>query len=147
MRLYAAFLTFTFLHTATTVYAFPWLTSDFNESHLKRGLDAIKSDPDLIQQIRELYVRQKEEVRTWNEAGKPDITGEILNSRKKSIEKRQNNGTIDGIFGPHDGILAGVVNSLADSLEGSKYFPEADHPFQWPSSTDQRGSTTNSHVP
>lgn len=140
MRLSAAvFACVSLLPTATRTYAFPWLAPDFSDSHLKRGLNAIQGDADLVRQIRELYARQQEEVRAWNDAGKPDIAHEVLNFRKRSLQKRQNNGTIDAVFGPDDGILVGVVNSLVDSLEGSKYFPEDDHPFEWPSSTNQRG--------
>lgn len=139
MRLSAAIAVASLLPTVTRTYAFSWLAPDFNDSHLKRGLDAIQGDTELVKQIRELYARQQEEVRAWNEAGKPDIAREVLNSRKRTIQKRQNNGTIDAIFGPTDGILVGVANSLVDSLEGSKHFPEDDHPFEWPSSTDQRG--------
>lgn len=46
---------------------------------------------------------------------------------------------IDAILGPKDGILAGVVDSLAASVEGSKKFPEDAYPFQAPGKTDQRG--------
>ncbi|EIM92463.1 APO9/CPO9 [Stereum hirsutum FP-91666 SS1] len=139
MRLSAAIAIASLLPTVTRTYAFSWLSPDFNESQLKRGLDAIQGDTELVKQIRELYARQQEEVHAWNKAGKPDIAREVLNYRKRSIQKRQNNGTIDAIFGPDDGILVGVANTLVDILEGSKYFPEDNHPFEWPSSTDQRG--------
>lgn len=46
---------------------------------------------------------------------------------------------VDAILGPEDGIIAGVVDSLAASVEGSKRFPEDDHPFKAPGKTDQRG--------
>lgn len=129
----------TLVATATQSSAFPWLNPSFTDAHLKRGLDAIQRDTDLAQQIRELYTRQKEEVRAWNEAGKPDIAREVLSSRKRDIERRQNNGTVDAILGPEDGVLSVVVNSFAASVKGSKYFPEEDHPFRWPGETDQRG--------
>lgn len=141
MRLSAAIAVASLLQTVARTYAFSWLSPDFNESHLKRGLDAIQGDTELVKQIRELYARQQEEVHAWNKAGKPDIAREVLNYRKRSIQKRQNNGTIDAIFGPDDGILVGVANTLVDILEGSKYFPEDNHPFEWPSSTDQRGTS------
>jgi hypothetical protein len=48
-------------------------------------------------------------------------------------------GLPDAIIGPSNGIIAGVVDSLAESVAGSKKFPEAAYPFQPPGKTDQRG--------
>jgi hypothetical protein len=95
--------------------------------HIKRGLKAMASDPDLIAHIRSIWERQQEEIREWHAMGKRDVPRSLLN------------GTIDTIIGPQDGILAGLANSFAAQVEGLKQFPEDDHPFQWPSKTDQRG--------
>ena len=41
--------------------AFPWLSADFKEEHLKRGLDIIKRDPGLSALIGDLYQKQVKE--------------------------------------------------------------------------------------
>jgi hypothetical protein len=46
---------------------------------------------------------------------------------------------VDAIVGPVDGLLVGIVDSLASSVDGSQKFPEDDYPFKAPGKTDQRG--------
>ncbi|EIN06351.1 hypothetical protein PUNSTDRAFT_145605 [Punctularia strigosozonata HHB-11173 SS5] len=118
-----------FSNALVSVTAFPSMRTGTAPTHdqVKRGLQAMTSDPNLIAQIRSIWASQQEDLRRWKVEGKRDVVGSLLND------------TIDAIIGPEDGILAGLANSFAAQVDGLKRFPEDDHPFQWPSDTDQRG--------
>lgn len=118
----------------TQALAFPWLSPDASaEGHaeaMKRGLKAMAADENLVKEIRDLYTEQKREAAAWEASGKRSVVDDLLAKRD-----------IDIIVGDAAGTIAGVVDSLAQSVEGSKRFPEPDYPFQAPGATDQRGTT------
>ena len=89
---------------------------------LRRGLEAMNNDPQLVTDIRQLAALQRRELQAWKSSNKRDIIGGLLNGTL---------GTVDG-----------VVGTLPSSIEGSKRFPEDAYPFQAPGPTDQRGASS-----
>jgi hypothetical protein len=45
---------------------------------IRRGLDAMARDPELVQEIRELYARQRADADQWKREGKRDLIGGLL---------------------------------------------------------------------
>jgi hypothetical protein len=108
------------------VSAFPWLKPDFSEDNIKRGLDAIKRDPELSALIEDLYRKQVQEKEAFfanlNTTEECEDSGGVLH-------KRQTTGCNSH---PLDDFVPTTVAGL-------KKFPEAAYPYQDPEPTDQRG--------
>jgi hypothetical protein len=124
----AAFLVFTLVFFTHTL-AFPWLAAkdgDAMMASVKRGLEAISADEDLVRQIRDLHKQQQREIRDWEAAGHQNVARGIVGPLINMVV-----GTL--------GIVPAYVDALAASVQGSKRFPEAAYPYQAPGPTDQRG--------
>jgi hypothetical protein len=122
----------------THAFAFPWLAGQDSETmmaSMKRGLQAMSADEDLVRQIRDLHTQQQREVREWEAASNKNNK---RNKNSKKVARGIIGGLIDIIVGDV-GTVAGYVDSLAASVQGSKRFPEAAYPYQAPGPTDQRG--------
>ena len=108
-------------------FAFPWLSPDFKEEHLKRGLDIIKRDPELSALINDLYAKQVKErddfFATYN------ATEACADTATDSLEKRQTSNCR-----PHP-----MDDFFPSTVAGLKKFPEAAYPYQDPKPSDQRG--------
>ncbi|KAK9419456.1 hypothetical protein SUNI508_07431 [Seiridium unicorne] len=101
---------------APSVLAFPWMTPE--------GMEALLKHPEARQEI-DRRLKQSQ-------------TGET--------EKRQlGTGVLSGVTTLLGGTLEAVVDNVlgliptSEAVEGLQKFPEADHPFQAPGATDQRG--------
>jgi len=109
------------------VSAFPWLHSDFKEENLKRGLEAIKRDPELSALIDDLYRKQLKErddfLANYNET-------EECQDTPDGLQKRQTTGCRS-----HP-----LNDFLPTTVAGLKKFPEAAYPYQDPQPSDQRGA-------
>ncbi|EJD34905.1 heme-thiolate peroxidase [Auricularia subglabra TFB-10046 SS5] len=99
--------------SALSVGAFP---SFGDPAAVRRGLQAMSKDAQLVTSIRALAAEQRLDIAAWSGN---DIVGRLLN------------GTLD--------LVNGVVDTLPSSIEGSKRFPEDAYPFIAPGPTDQRG--------
>jgi hypothetical protein len=108
-------------------FAFPWLSSDFKEEHLKQGLEAIKGDPELSALIDDLYRKQLKErddfFANYNATEEyEDVAAGLLKRQTKNCR-------------PHP-----MGDFLPSTVAGLKKFPEAAYPYQDPRPTDQRGA-------
>jgi hypothetical protein len=83
---------------------------------MKRCLEAMSADKDLVRQIRELHVQQQGEIRNWEAAGNRNIAHGHIGS------------IIDIVIGDV-GNIVNLVDTLAGSVQGSKRFPEAAYPY------------------
>jgi hypothetical protein len=109
------------------VSAFPWLTPDFKEDNLKRGLEAIKRDPELSALISDLYGKQLKE---RDEFFANHNTSEECDDATDSLHKRQNTAC-----------RSHPLNDFyPTTVAGLKKFPEAAYPYQDPKPSDQRGA-------
>jgi hypothetical protein len=108
------------------VSAFPWLKPDFSEDNLRRGLEAIKRDPELSALIDDLYRKQVQEKEDF--FANLNVT-EGCEEAGDALHKRQTTGCNSH---PLDDFLPTTVAGL-------KKFPEAAYPYQDPKPTDQRG--------
>lgn len=63
--------------------AYPWLQPGSSGAEqmagIRRGLEAMSQDKELVKQIRELHAEQKREEAAWLKAGKRDIVGALVN--------------------------------------------------------------------
>ena len=94
---------------------------------IRRGMEAIRNDPETSQLIRDLWHQQQKEKRAFFE----------------------NRGTEagEGVEAPHLGERATAPNCMPHPLQdflptnitGLKKFPEAAYPYQDPKASDQRG--------
>jgi hypothetical protein len=100
------------------------LSPDFSEEKLKRGLEAIKRDPELSGLIDDLYRRQLKErdefLSNYNATEECEDAG---------LHKRQTTGCRS-----HP-----LNDFLPSTVAGLKKFPEAAYPYQDPKPSDQRG--------
>jgi hypothetical protein len=107
--------------------AFPWLSPDFNIENHRRGLEAIKRDPELAVLIEDLLIKQREEkaqfFANYNSTEECDDT-------VSSLDRRQNTNCRS-----HP-----LSDFLPTSVAGLKKFPEAAYPYQDPKPSDQRGA-------
>jgi hypothetical protein len=110
-----------------SVSAFPWLHADFKEENLKRGLEAIKRDPELSVLIDTLYRKQLQEKDDFFANLNVTDAGENV---ADVLHKRQTTGCRSH---PLDDFFPTTVANL-------KKFPEAAYPYQDPKPTDQRGA-------
>ena len=112
--------------------AFPWLHPDFNptkfQNNAKRGLQAIKRDPELVQLIQDLYAQQQKEKEFFflnfdnsNQACDDD--------QALGLDKRQTTNCLQ-----HP-----LPDFYPTNTTGLKRFPEPGYPYQDPKPTDQRG--------
>lgn len=108
-------------------FAFPWLSADFKEENLKRGLDAIKRDPELSALIDDLYRKQVQEK---DEFFANYNATEEYEDAAVGLDKRQTKNCR-----PHP-----MADFLPTTVAGLKKFPEAAYPYQDPRPTDQRGA-------
>lgn len=76
----------TILTLAPHALSFPFLQNgampsaeELSKLPVKRGLQAMKRDPELIELIRDLYTRQRAEAREWKRVHKRDVVGGLLN--------------------------------------------------------------------
>ena len=106
--------------------AFPWLRHDTNPGDLKRGMEAIKEDPETSNLIRELYQRQQNEKRSFFDNRQADEAPEA----EFASEKRATTSSC-------------MTHPLPDfyptNITGLQRFPEAAYPYQDPKPSDQRG--------
>lgn len=110
-----------------TALAFPWLRPDADLFDTRRGMEAIRNDPETSQLIRDLWDQQQKEKRAFFE----------------------NRGTeaCDEVDAPHLGKRATPPNCMPHPLQdflptnitGLKRFPEAEYPYKDPRPSDQRG--------
>jgi hypothetical protein len=120
----------------TSASAFPWLApkdGDAQIASMKRGLEAMAADEDLVRQIRDLHAQQQREIRDWEAQGNQNVARGLISGIGGGI------GDLFDIIVGDVGTIVGVVDSLAGSVQGSKRFPEAAYPYQAPGPTDQRG--------
>ena len=107
--------------------AFPWFHPDYQhdqfQQNAKRGLDAIKRDPELVQMISDLYAKQKREKEDFfQNLGRDEVAS-------STIDKRQ---TTNCLTHP-------LPDFYPTNITGLTKFPEAAYPYQDPKPTDQRG--------
>ncbi|KAF1831238.1 Cloroperoxidase, partial [Decorospora gaudefroyi] len=108
------------------VLAFPWLSPDFREDNLKRGLEAIKKDPELSDLINDLYRRQVQEKDEF--FANFNVTAEHEDATD-GIHRRQTTRC-----NSHP-----LKDFLPTNVAGLRKFPEAAYPYRDPKPTDQRG--------
>ena len=110
---------------ASSVIAFPWLHPDADTSQFKRGMEAIRRDPETSKFIRELYQQQLKEKRDYfeNRQAEEPQEAEFL------VEKR---ATSNCLTHP-------LPDFYPTNITGLQKFPEAAYPYQDPQPSDQRG--------
>jgi hypothetical protein len=109
-------------------FAFPWLSADFKEEHMKRGLDIIKRDPELSALINDLYAKQVKERDDF--FANYNATEEFDDIASDGLDKRQSSNCR-----PHP-----LSDFFPSTVAGLRKFPEAAYPYQDPKPTDQRGA-------
>lgn len=105
--------------------AFPWLRPDAEPNDLRRGLQAIRRDPETAELIRDLYQQQKKEKRDFFENRQIDEPQEA----EFAGEKR---ATANCMAHP-------LPDFYPTNITGLKKFPEAAYPYQDPVASNQRG--------
>ncbi|KAF2127760.1 hypothetical protein P153DRAFT_320228 [Dothidotthia symphoricarpi CBS 119687] len=104
------------------------MNADF-EDKAKRGLDAIKRDPELAALIEDIYTRQLKEK-------------EDFHANFDSVEECQGDTTEEHVLGKRQttGCRSHPLSDfLPTTVVGLKKFPEAAYPYQDPKPSDQRG--------
>jgi hypothetical protein len=109
------------------VSAFPWLSPDFNVESHKRGLDAIKRDPELAKLIDDLLIKQREQKDQFFSSYN---STEDCEDAAAGLDRRQ---TTNCRSHP-------LSDFLPTTVAGLKKFPEAAYPYQDPKPSDQRGA-------
>ena len=107
-------------------FAFPWLRPDARPEDLKRGLAAIKRDPELVHLIKDLHERQQKQKRDFFEA------------RDAAIQETVEEAILDKRATPACNSHP-LPDFLPNNITGLKRFPEAAYPYQDPKPSDQRG--------
>jgi hypothetical protein len=107
--------------------AFPWLHPDFSPENHKRGLEAIKRDPELSALIADLY--RKQQLQKEQFFANFNATDDCEDTTD-SLHKRQTTGCRS-----HP-----LNDFLPSTVAGLKKFPEAAYPYQDPKPSDQRGA-------
>lgn len=121
MKLSTAFL----LGLASETLAFPWYHPDF-AGNAKRGLEAVKKDPELVSLLQSLYKDQLKE-RDDYFAAMADYSAE--DGSEGTLDKRATANCL-----PHT-----LQDFLPSNITGLKKFPEAAYPYKDPTPSDQRG--------
>lgn len=111
----------------STTLAFPWLRPDAQSSDFRRGMEAIKNDPETSQLIRDLWHQQQKEKREFFENRDIEACEEVESS---PLGKRQTFSNC---------MTHPLKDFLPTNITGLKKFPEAAYPYQDPKPSDQRG--------
>ncbi|KAL8685720.1 MAG: hypothetical protein Q9218_007584 [Villophora microphyllina] len=107
--------------------AFPWLQVDAGSSEFRRGMQAIKNDPETSQLIRDLWHQQQKEKREFFENRDVEVHNEI---ESPHLERRAT---------PSNCKTHPLPDFLPTNITGLQKFPEAAYPYQDPKPSDQRG--------
>ena len=107
----------------STTLAFPWLRPDAESLDFRRGMEAIRNDPETSQLIRDLWHQQQKEKREFFENRNAEAPEEA------HLGKRQSSNCLT-----HP-----LQDFLPTNITGLKRFPEAAYPYQNPKASDQRG--------
>lgn len=106
------------------ILAFPWLHPDARPEDLKRGMEAIKHDPEVVQIIQDLHVKQQKEKRDFFENREVHEAASATNEERATAPNCLTHPLPD--FYP-------------TNITGLKKFPEAAYPYRDPQASDQRG--------
>ena len=112
---------------STTALSFPWLRPDADMLDIRRGMEAIRNDPETSQLIRDLWHQQQKEKRAFFE-NRGTEAGEEVEAAHLGERATASNCM------PHP-----LQDSLPTNITGLKRFPEADYPYKDPRASDQRG--------
>ncbi|KAL8824512.1 MAG: hypothetical protein Q9170_008130 [Blastenia crenularia] len=112
---------------ASAAFAFPWLRGDALASDFRRGMEAIKNDPETSNLIRDLWHQQQMEKQEFFENRNAEPCEEVTSP---NLGKRAT---------PSNCMTHPLPDLLPTNITGLKKFPEPNYPYQDPKSTDQRG--------
>lgn len=106
--------------------AFPWLHPDAQPQDFKRGLDAVKRDPELVKLIQDIHAQQQQEKREFFEnrdVNSQEMVDEAMLGKRATTKCNSHP----------------LPDFLPTNITGLKKFPEATYPYQDPKPSDQRG--------
>lgn len=117
---------------AGSALAFPWMrpgeAPDEFTQNAKRGLQAMKRDPELVALIQQLHAMQVAEKEEFMTRRSPEPTEDMLDV--DNIEKRATKTNC---------LSHPLGDFFPTNITGLKKFPEPGYPYQDPIASDQRG--------
>lgn len=109
----------------SSAIAFPWLRPDAHPTDFKRGMEAIRRDPETSQLIRDLYQQQQKEKREFFE--------------NRQVDEPQQADFVDEKRATTNCMTHPLPDFYPTNITGLQKFPEAAYPYQDPQASDQRG--------